>query len=202
MSRRPSKKMRTSQISRSRANGEGPEIGALSLTYKEYTAVIKETTTVNQPITENIPEQLTERPQWVCWRYEEREGKETKVPYIAGTNSRASSTELMTWSSFEYALAAYEAGEPLYDGIGFCFCSADPLCGIDLDGCRNPETGEVAPWAQKIISDASDGYIEVSPSKTGVHVIVEGRVRDGGIRRGPVEMYSRDRFFTITGEVL
>ena len=164
--------------------------------------MIKETTGLITPTTENIPEQLTERPQWVCWRLEMRAGKPTKVPYIAGTNSRASSTELLTWSSFEYALAAYEAGEPPYDGIGFVFCSADPLAGIDLDGCRNPETGEVAPWAQKIVADASEGYVEASPSGTGVHIIVEGRVRDGGVRRGPVEMYSRDRFFTITGEIL
>jgi primase-polymerase (primpol)-like protein len=131
-----------------------------------------------------------------------RDGKPTKVPYIAGTNSRASSTDLMTWSSFEYAFAAYEAGAPPYDGIGFVFCSADPLAGIDLDGCRDPETGEVAPWAQKIVGDASEGYVEASPSGTGVHIIVKGRVRDGGLRRGPVEMYSRDRFFTITGAVL
>jgi putative DNA primase/helicase len=164
--------------------------------------MIKETTTVDQPITENIPDQLTERPQWVCWRLEMRGDKSTKVPYTPDTECRASSTDLMTWSTFDQALAAYEAGGPPYDGIGFCFCSADPLTGIDLDGCRNPETGEVAPWAQKIISEASEGYIEVSPSKTGVHIIIEGRVRDGGIRRGPVEMYSRDRFFTITGEVL
>ena len=164
--------------------------------------MIKETTGLITPTTENIPNQLTDRPQWVCWRLEMRDGKPTKVPYIAGTNSRASSTDLMTWSSFEYAFAACEAGEPPYDGIGFVFCSADPLAGIDLDGCRNPETGEIAPWAQKIVADASEGYVEASPSGTGVHIIVEGRVRDGGLRRGPVEMYSRDRFFTITGAVL
>jgi primase-polymerase (primpol)-like protein len=86
-----------------------------------------------------------------------------------------------------------------YDGVGFVFCSADPLTGIDLDGCRDPESGEISPWADKIIADASEGYVEVSPSGTGVHIIVEGRVRDGGIRRGAIEMYSRDRFFTITG---
>jgi primase-polymerase (primpol)-like protein len=133
---------------------------------------------------------------------EERAGKQTKVPYIAGTNSRASSTDLMTWSSFEYAFAAYETGEPPYDGVGFVFCSADPLTGIDLDGCRDPESGEISPWAQKIVADASEGYVEASPSGTGVHIIVKGRVRGGGLRRGPIEMYSRDRFFTITGAVL
>jgi len=166
--------------------------------------VIKESTEAQilAPIPENIPEQLTERTQWVCWRLEEREGKPTKIPYTPGTMRRASSTDLMTWRTFSEALAAYEAGEPPYEGIGFVFCSADPLAGIDLDGCRNPETGEVAPWAQRIVADASEGYVEVSPSGTGVHIIVEGRVRDGGMRRGPIEMYSRDRFFTITGQAL
>jgi putative DNA primase/helicase len=164
--------------------------------------VIKETTTVNQPIPENIPNQLTERPQWVNWRLEMRDGKPTKVPYTRGTERRASSTDLMTWSTFEEALAAYEAGEPLYDGIGFVFCSADRFVGIDLDHCRNPESGEVAPWAQSIIDRVQEGYVEISPSGGGVHIIVEGSVNDGGMRKGDVEMYSRGRFFTVTGRVL
>ena len=153
---------------------------------------------VSSPIIENIPERLTERPQWVCWRLEER----GKVPYTPATLRRASSTDLMTWRTFSEALAAYEAGEPPYDGIGFVFCSADPFVGIDLDGCRDRETGAVEGWAQELISSVREGYIEISPSGTGVHVIVEGAVRGGGMRKGKVEMYGRDRFFTITGRIL
>ena len=160
------------------------------------------TTVFDSLSVENIPAQLTERPQWVCWRLEQREGKTTKVPFTPGTLRRASSTDLMTWRSFSEALAAYEAGEPPYDGIGFVFCSADPFVGIDLDDCRDRETGEVAPWAQKIISSAQEGYVEISPSGTGVHIIVEGTVRDGGMRKGKMEMYGRGRFFTITGKTL
>ena len=160
------------------------------------------TTVISAPIIENIPEALTERPQWVCWKLEERDGKQTKVPYTPGTLRRASSTDLMTWRTFSEALAAYEAGEPPYDGIGFMFCSADPFVGIDLDKCRNPETGKVAEWAQKIISTVKEGYVEASPSGTGIHVIVEGTVRGGGMRKGKLEMYGRDRFFTITGRIL
>lgn len=159
-------------------------------------------TGANMPAIENIPEELTERPQWVCWRLEERDEKLTKVPYTPGTLRRASSTDLMTWSTFKDALAAYEAAEPPYSGIGFVFSSGDPYTGIDLDDCRNPETGAIAPWAQRIIDRVQEGYIETSPSGTGVHIIVEGTVRDGGMRKGPIEMYSRERFFTITGEVL
>src|SRR5215218_7513828 len=157
---------------------------------------------VYAPIVENIPERLTERPQWVCWRLEERDDKTTKVPYTPGTLRRASSTDLMTWRTFSEALAAYEAGEPPYDGIGFVFCSADPFVGIDLDGCRDRETGAVEGWAQELISSVREGYIEISPSGTGIHVIVEGTVRGGGMRKGKVEMYGRDRFFTITGRIL
>lgn len=173
--------------------------------------MIKEATGLITPSTENIPKQLTDRPQWVCWRLEMRGSKPTKVPYIAGTNSRASSTDLMTWSSFEYAFAAYEAGEPPYNGIGFVFCSADPFVGIDLDDCRDAESGEVAPWAQSIIARVQEGYVEASPSGTGVHIIVEGTVRDGRTRKdvhvqgeaaGRVEMYGRGKFFTMTGETL
>jgi putative DNA primase/helicase len=162
--------------------------------------VIKETTTVNQPIADNVPEQLTERPQWVCWRLEMRDDKQTKVPYTPGTERRASSTDLLTWRTFEGALAAYESGEPPYDGIGFVFCSADPFVGIDLEDCRNPQTGEVESWAQNIIDTFSaEGYVEASPSGTGVHIIVRG-VQKEGARRGRVEMYGQDRYFSMTGE--
>jgi primase-polymerase (primpol)-like protein len=159
---------------------------------------------IDAPSIENIPEQLTERPQWVCWRLEERDGKKTKVPYTPGKapERRASSTDLMTWRTFSQALRAYERSEPPCDGIGFVFCSADPYSGIDIDHCRNPETGEVAEWAQKIINSASEGYVEVSPSGTGLHLNLRGVVRGGSVKKGRVEMYSRERFFTITGWAL
>jgi putative DNA primase/helicase len=174
--------------------------------------MIKETPGADTLITENIPDELTERPQWVCWRLEERDEKLTKVPYKPGTVRRASSTDSATWSTFEEALKAYEFGyddrsdveyyEPSYDGIGFVFSDDDPFCGIDLDKCRNPISGDIAPWAQEILTRVSGGYVEISPSGTGIHIIVRAGVRGGGMRRGPVEMYSRARFFTITGGIL
>jgi putative DNA primase/helicase len=165
--------------------------------------MIKETTGI---LIENIPEELTERRQWVCWRYEERDGKMTKVPYTPGTSMRASATDLMTWDTFEGALADYRMDThiayPYGGGIGFVLSSADPFCGIDLDKCRNPESGDIAPWALEILDRVRDGYVEISPSGAGIHVIIRGDVRGGGIRRGPVEMYSRGRYLTITGRVL
>jgi primase-polymerase (primpol)-like protein len=164
--------------------------------------MMTEATPIEAPLFENIPLQLARRPQWVCWRAELRDGKMTKVPYIAGSERRASSTDLMTWRTFDEAVAAYERAEPPYDGIGFVFSSGDAYCGIDLDHCRDPETGDIAPWAQEIIDAVQDAYIEASPSGSGVHVICEGTIRGGAVRSGDIEMYDRSRFFTITGAAL
>jgi putative DNA primase/helicase len=161
--------------------------------------VIKDVTGVIAPIVENIPEELTERPQWVLWRYEERAGKFTKIPYT-DRGQRASSTDLMTWTTCAEAHAAYERGD--YDGIGFVFSSGDPFCSADLDHCRDPETGDIEPWAKEILERVPKGYVEASPSGTGVHIITRGSVRGGGMRKGSVEMYSRGRYFSVTGQVL
>ncbi len=158
------------------------------------------TAVVSSPIVENIPDEIRSYAHWVVYRLEERDGKTTKVPYIAGGVGRASSTDSRTWRTFEEAVQALKADR--YDGVGFVFSSGDPYVGIDLDDCRDPETGKVAEWAQKIISTVKEGYAEVSPSRTGMHVIVEGTVRGGGMRKGKLEMYSRDRFFTLTGRSL
>jgi putative DNA primase/helicase len=156
--------------------------------------------------TGTIPDELRDRRQWVCWRLEERDGSWTKVPYVALVNGarRASSTDLLSWRTFDFAIEAFENSDaPPYDGIGYVFSSTDPYTGIDCDGCRNPETGELAPWAQDILGRVGDdAYVEVSPSATGIHIIVEGTVRGGGMRKGPTEMYSERRFFAITGCVL
>lgn len=153
---------------------------------------------VLQVRSEEIPEELKARPQWVVWKLEMRDSNLTKVLYNSDTGRRASVTDLMTWSAFEVTLKTYEAGG--YDGIGFVFCSGDPYVGVDLDGCVDPETGEIALWASQII-EGLDSYTELSPSGTGVHIISRGKIPGSG-RRGSVEMYSQDRFFTVTGHLI
>jgi putative DNA primase/helicase len=144
-----------------------------------------------------LPEEMRQRPQWVVWKLEERGGKPTKVPYIAGGVSKASSTDSLTWRSFEEAVQALETGR--YSGIGFVFSSGDPFAGVDLDDCRDPETGELEEWAAKIV-EAFGSYAEVSQSGTGVHIIVMGKAPNK--KRGKVEAYSSERYFAMTGRVL
>ena len=76
-----------------------------------------------------LPEEMRQRRQWVVWKLEERDGKPTKVPYIAGGSGKASSTDSLTWRSFEEAVQALETGR--YNGIGFVFSSGEPFAGID-----------------------------------------------------------------------
>jgi len=137
--------------------------------------------------------------QWLCWRYEERNGKPTKVPYSPLTSEKARVTDPAGWTGYAEAVAAFR--ERGYDGIGFVFMKDDPFCGIDLDDCLDPETDEIEPWAQEII-DELDSYTEISPRGTGVHILIRAALPDGRNRRDRIEMYDHERYFTVTGRHL
>jgi putative DNA primase/helicase len=143
---------------------------------------------------ESIPEELQVRPQWVVWKAVG--DKLDKVPHSARTGRKASSTDLLTWGTFEEALETYENGE--YAGLGFVFSSADPYTGIDLDDCVDAD-GEIALWALKIVRYFYS-YTELSATGSGLHIIVRGDVPNR--RKGDVEVYSSKRFFTVTGHVV
>lgn len=145
---------------------------------------------------EGVAEELKRRRQWVAWRLEERGGRQTKVPYVPHSGRRASSTDLTTWGAFEDALDSLDG----YDGIGFVFSSGDPYTGVDLDACVDPKTGEIEPWAGKIVEDL-DSYTELSPSGRGLHILVRGKV-PVPLKLDNIEMYSIERFFTVTGHSL
>lgn len=144
---------------------------------------------------ENIPDELKALPQWVVWRGVERNGRTTKPPYqIDGRAAKANDPS--TWTSFEKAMGAYEAG--LSDGVGFVFAPGGRLVGVDLDGCVG-EDGTVAPKAEVIV-EALGGYAEYSVSGKGLHVIVRAELEKGH-RSGPIEVYPGARFFTMTGSL-
>src|SRR5579864_4584504 len=125
----------------------------------------------NFALLENIPNELRARRQWLVWRLENRNGKATKVPYSSQPAQPASTNDPTTWSSFEETQNALNEGG--FNGIGFVFTAEDPYVGIDLDKCRDPETGQVEPWAKQIITDL-DSYTEISQSGRGLHIIAKG----------------------------
>src|SRR5262249_10505908 len=106
---------------------------------------------------------------WVLWKYvwAEKQKNWTKVPFIAAgqVSQHAKCNDPSTWRIFNEALLL--AGHA--DGMGIVF--TDSYCGVDLDCCRNRETGAIAPWAERLVKKF-DSYTEVSPSGQGLHIIV------------------------------
>ncbi len=160
---------------------------------------------------DNIPADLKERPQWVVWKLERRHGRLTKVPYSAATGRNAACNKPETWASFGEAVAAYEAGNGRYDGVGFVLSQDDPFVGIDLDHCA--VDGTIQPWTDEQRKAWGDDlpepaeivgslgtYAEVSPSGNGLRIIGQGSLKGlRGRKKGDVETYDYGRYLTITG---
>jgi hypothetical protein len=147
-----------------------------------------------------VPESLRALPQWIAWRLKPAPtpgGKVGKVPVNPHTGRNASTTNSVSWGTFEQALASLERYG--LAGVGFVFTKESGVVGVDLDKCRDAETGELEPWAQGIV-ETLNSYTEVSPTGTGVHVLARGELPSSGRRHGPVEMYDSGRFFTVTGQ--
>jgi len=144
----------------------------------------------------NIPEELKKLRQWVCWNMVETgNGKKTKVPYNpTKPESKASSNDPNTWGTFREAIMEFNFGK--FSGIGFVFTEGDPYSGIDLDKCR--EDGRINRFALEIVS-RFNSYAEVSPSGNGVHIIIRGKI-DKAIAEQGFEVYSKERYFTVTGD--
>jgi hypothetical protein len=143
------------------------------------------------------PQQLTALPQWVLWR--PHEGR--KCPFQI--NGRfAKTTDRSTWAAFAPVLREWQAHPDRWSGIGYVFADGDPYAGIDLDDCLTNLTPK--PWARPILDRLCNTYIEISPSGKGLKAFVTGapatevRFQLGD---GTVEIYSRARYFTVTGRV-
>jgi putative DNA primase/helicase len=161
-----------------------------------------------------LPLALLALPQWVLWRGANKVNETTgeitlnKIPINPHTLGNASSMAPQTWGMFDACVAALPvalAGWEFEDvsayrggGLGFVFTRQDPYAGIDLDHCVDPGTRQIADWAQAIV-EAIASYTEVTPSQTGLHLLVESPLPAGGRKKGRVEVYDQGRFFTMTG---
>ncbi|NLB82553.1 MAG: DNA primase, partial [Clostridiaceae bacterium] len=147
----------------------------------------------------SFPKELTALKQWVCWRLEpdKKSGRDTKVPYSPGTGHRASASNPSTWGTLDEAVDAKDKYS--FSGIGFVFTEDCGIVGIDIDHCLND--GKPNEVATDILSRLPPTYIEISPSGTGLHIFLRGKLPSGGNRNSKhgVEMYSSSRYFTMTG---
>lgn len=144
----------------------------------------------------NIPTELKELKQWVMWRKVEKGGKTTKIPHQTN-RSFASATKKETWNTFDAVCEAMNSGN--FSGIGFVFTENDPYVGIDIDKCLDVNLA-ANEMASKIAAEMSS-YTEISPSKTGLHIIVKSMFDGNGRKKGLLECYRTGRYFTFTGDV-
>lgn len=147
-----------------------------------------------------LPLEIKKTRRWVGYKIEEREGKQTKVPYNAIDGRHARSTDPNTWTTFNVAVMG--VGKYGFDGIGFML-GFDPATnihylGIDLDNHGEDDFGEMA----KDFIETLDSYTEYSHSGKGIHIICKGTKPEGRCRKDNVEMYDAGRFFTMTGNTI
>jgi hypothetical protein len=148
-----------------------------------------------------LPDDLTERDQWVLWSYAKVNGRLTKVPYRVGGGA-ADITDPRTWATYEEALNVWRRNRQRYAGLGFVFSKGDPFVGLDLDDSLN-EQGHVKAWARGIVERFADTYTEVSPGGAGLKIWARGSLPRNlpGVKvvDGQIELYDHARYFTVTG---
>lgn len=155
----------------------------------------------------NIPAELKAEKRWLVWRWKRDTDKNKwDKPPLCVDGTDGSSTNTKKWATYQDAFETLTRKGSDYDGIGYAMgkdgCG---LVGVDIDGCRNPETGEISAFAQEIIDDLGT-YTEVSPSGTGVKMWLRGRF-DGDKWRCQhkplgLEVYCKGRYFTVTGHIV
>ena len=150
---------------------------------------------------EDIPYELKKEERWCLYKIIQRDGKNTKLP-LKPNGKPAISNDKTTWFSYEACIAALNRN--IGDGLGFML--GDGYIGIDIDKVSDDIIAYSMDYhARSMTADFLRGistYAEISPSKTGLHFIGKGEVPGERKRYKNLEIYDKDRFFTVTGNVI
>jgi putative DNA primase/helicase len=145
------------------------------------------------------PRELWPYRQFVPWKYVDRgKPKPDKVPVNARTLGNAGSTWPNTWADIRTAVTAYQANDDLA-GIAYVLTAHDPYAMVDIDNCIID--GQFSQLAIDVICTLRT-YTEFSPSKKGLRLFVHCQEQPDAIKRPEIEIYSRERFATLTGDVV
>lgn len=150
---------------------------------------------------ENIPDELKREKRWCLYKIIQRDGKNTKLPLMPN-GKPAKSNDKTTWNSYEDCITSLN--QNIGDGLGFML--GDGYIGIDIDKVSDDIFVYSMDYhAKSMTADFLRGistYTEISPSKTGLHFIGKGEVPGIRKRYKNLEIYDKDRFFTITGNII
>lgn len=139
-----------------------------------------------------IPQELKALRQWVC----AEDG--SKCPMKAWEPVAASSSDPMTWATYDEAALSVEQG--CYDHVGFVFHN-NGLVGIDIDAGYD-EDGLLTSVAADILGRCHS-YTERSRSGRGFHILLRGFLPfDGKNNQHGLEIYQNKRYFIMTGDTV
>lgn len=168
--------------------------------------------TSNRPDTivnhDYIPSELRGIGNWLYFTLSYgADGKLQKEPRSGRRRGAAKCDDPATWCSFGQALrlTSGKSGHTL----GFALPEDQHMTVIDLDHCRDRDTGAIAAWARPILARFAGTHCEISPSGTGLHIWLLGtkparRCKLAMPDGGALEVYSggpkQGRMVTITGD--
>ena len=149
---------------------------------------------------ERMPPEMRRAKRWLLYKMIQRpDGKADKVPYYINGKPRNgtldSPEDVNQLSTYAEASEIVESSES-YAGLGFALGLDGEKYwqGIDLDRVYGTELESLAKQLP--------GYVETSPSGTGVHAIGYGEYFNGKNEGNGIEYYAGKRFFTFTGKMI
>jgi len=152
-----------------------------------------------------IPPELRDADRWIVWRWN-REGDRWRKPPCDPSKPRRKQFidpfDPQCWLSLDAARRLNHRGG---DGIGFSLGHEGyaNLVGVDFDHCLDELGNLINPNVKRWVK-ALDSYTERTPSGDGLRVWVKGTIPAAGRRKDEagIEVYARDRYFTVTGRHL
>ena len=105
-----------------------------------------------------------------AWKWEERSDPKTGEVKLTKPPHSRNGLPVSVKNPAHWMSKAEAASVPNMHGIGFSLFQHPNLAALDLDHCRERETGEITNWARQIVEMAGS-YTEITPSGEGLRVI-------------------------------
>lgn len=138
-----------------------------------------------------LPRDIREARTFLVWKDED----DRKVPYYANGRRRrganGSKEDRAYLVTLDHAIARYLRGA--YDGIGLALLPELKIVALDFDNCRTSDGRLTGP----VLACLGSTYAEVSPSGTGVRMLVRGSMSDSKSKQ--LEVFSTKGYVTLTG---
>ncbi len=154
-------------------------------------------------ISKNIPLEMKEKNQWVCYFKKKIEGSNHlgKVMVSPITFHHARSNEKSDWTDF------YKANlflKEFRNADGLAFVLTEGIVFIDIDNSIDKK-GNINDVAKKLLETFPDTYAERSCSGRGIHIFLKGNLPPDCMKRNDeigLEMYDTKRFCCVTGDII